>query len=412
VNCPICLAQNHTGSIACTTCGSPLRAPAEPAHCLPVGSKLRGQAFTVGRQLGQGGFGITYQGADTSLGRPVAIKELFLQGCVRQRTTVLPAGSITKADFYSARDRFLSEAQTLARFQHQGIVQVYTSFEENNTAYMVMEFLKGRSLARLLESGPIALPRAVEYTLRIGEALQVVHDAGILHRDIKPDNVILTETGRIVLIDFGSARSFAGGHTRQMTAMVTPGYAPLEQYSQQARYGPYTDIYALGATLYHLLTGRLPIQPTDRVQGVELRELQELCPSATKSINDAVMWSLELQTGRRPQSVREFLGALRGSLPKRTWQTKERDSISPGPSPHPARENPYRARIQELLAVLEKPLAPPPPSLYEARIKQLQTLLDAVSQMGVPPKRKCPSCQHLKVVAVTGKANGRAIRKS
>src|SRR5262249_55420317 len=157
-----------------------------------------------------------------------------------------------------AKKGFLDEALILAQFQHPSIVQVYASFEENNTAYMVMEYLKGKTLATLLEGrGTIPERDAVGYIQQVGEALEVVHRANLLHRDIKPENIIVTDDRRVVLLDFGTAREFAAGRTRQMTAMLTEGYAPLEQYTQNARFGACIDVYALGGTLYHLLTGTL-----------------------------------------------------------------------------------------------------------------------------------------------------------
>ncbi len=144
-------------------------------------------------------------------------------------------------------------------------------FEENNTAYMVMEFLKGRTLLRMVEeSGPVEERFLVPLIEQVAGAMTVVHQANVIHRDIKPENIIVTPDHRAVLVDFGTAREFAAGKTRRMTTMLTPGYAPLEQYSQHARFGVFSDIYALGASSYHLLTGQLPTQATDRAAGVDL----------------------------------------------------------------------------------------------------------------------------------------------
>jgi len=139
----------------------------------------------------------------------------------------------------------------LTSLNHPGIVKVYDYFEENNTAYMVMEFLRGRSLAKLVgkRGGALEEEEAVGYILKVCDALKVVHKAGYLHRDIKPQNIIVCEDGRVVLIDFGAARAYMAGKTGRMTVILMPGYAPLEQYVEQAKRGAYTDIYALGATL-------------------------------------------------------------------------------------------------------------------------------------------------------------------
>ena len=154
------------------------------------------------------------------------------------RLTVQPTGQITVVSFRLARQKFLEEARVLAQFHHRGIVGVYSTFEENNTAYMVMEFIKGKTLLSLVEArGPLPEKEVVNYITQAADALDAVHEAKLLHRDIKPDNLMVTHDGRVVLVDFGTARAFASGKTRCMTAMLTPGYAPLEQYGQQARFG-------------------------------------------------------------------------------------------------------------------------------------------------------------------------------
>ncbi|MGV3719418.1 MAG: protein kinase domain-containing protein [Actinomycetota bacterium] len=327
--CPTCSTVNPPGAAVCRTCGAPLSAPAAGVdpHALPPGTVLRGGGYQIERVLGQGGFGITYQGRDLALDRSVAIKEFFPTGSGRKGAAVQAAGGLTPEEYAAARQRFLEESRVLARFHHPGIVQVYTSFEEHNTAYMVMELLRGKTLAGWLEEhGPMPEGEAVPAIERVGEALAIVHDAGLLHRDIKPDNIIRADDGRTVLIDFGTAREFAAGKTHRMTTLLTPGYAPLEQYSQQARFGTFTDVYALAATLYHLLTGQLPVSALDRVQGVTLPAPHTLRPEISRSVSDAIMWALEVSVAKRPASAREFLKALRagpaprvpGSDPART----------------------------------------------------------------------------------------------
>src|SRR5436190_3510518 len=275
LTCPICNAENPPTATSCGTCGAPLSADPGNAFsgALPPGTKLQGGVYSVGRVLGQGGFGITYLGGDIRSRRPVAIKEFFPYGSTRKGTNVQPFGGLPTSEYASTRMRFLDEARILTRFDHPAIVDVYGTFEENNTAYMVMELLRGRTLGQLVEErGPLPESEAVRHIVRAGEALEVVHAASLLHRDLKPDNLMLNDTGDVVLIDFGTARTFAAGKTGRMTTMVTPGYAPLEQYGEHVRFGPFTDIYALGATFYHLLTGRMPPSATDRARGVELGE--------------------------------------------------------------------------------------------------------------------------------------------
>jgi parallel beta-helix repeat protein len=250
-------------------------------------------------------------GADTILSRPVAIKELFPEGCQRNGTTVQPT-RITPSDFSSMKQRFLDEARLLASLNHPGIVKVYDFFEENNTAYMVMEYLRGKSLAKLVEErgGALSEQEAVGYILKVCEALDVVHKAGYLHRDIKPENIIVCGDGRVVLVDFGAARSFMAGRTGRMTVILTPGFAPYEQYATKARFGPTLDIYALGATLYYLLTGEVPISAPDRAIGVELRGVREINGRVSRQVEEAVMKAMAMRVEERPQSVEEFVKLL------------------------------------------------------------------------------------------------------
>jgi serine/threonine protein kinase len=206
----------------------------------------------------------------------------------------------------------LDEARLLASLNHPGIVKVYDFFEENNTAYMVMEYLRGKSLAKLVEErgGALGEKEAVGYILKVCEALEVVHKAGYLHRDIKPENIIVCEDGRVVLVDFGAARSFMAGKTGRMTVILTPGFAPYEQYATMARFGPTLDIYALGATLYYLLTGEVPISAPDRAIGVELRGVREINGRVSRQVEEAVMKAMAMRVEERPQSVEEFVRLL------------------------------------------------------------------------------------------------------
>ena len=334
--CAVCGHNNPSGAQNCGACGAALglSATGTPlsgapgiatggtsshgiAHAaysanLPRGVRLNNGNYAVGEVLGQGGFGITYKGGDLSLRRYVAIKEFFPQGCARQNSTVQPAGTLSAADYAGVKAKFIEEARTLARFSDPGIVRVFGVFEENNTAYMVMEFLEGSTLSkRISEAGTINEAEAVSIAEKVGGALKVVHEAGIIHRDLKPDNICLTKDGRVVLIDFGTARAFASGKTVKQTTMLTPGYAPLEQYGQQARFGAYTDIYALAATLYHAITGQVPPQATDRAAGVELKAPRELNPRLSKTFSDALVWAMSVKASERPQNVGTFLDAIK-----------------------------------------------------------------------------------------------------
>ena len=236
---------------------------------LPVGHRLHW--YVLENVLGQGGFGITYLARDTNLDRRVAIKEYLPTDYARRHAdATVQARTESNAERYSwGLERFSLEARTLARFDHPSIVRVYSVFEANNTAYMVMRFEDGENLAHLLERC-VTLPekQLVPCLLTILDGLQLVHDAGFIHRDIKPDNIYVREDGTPVLLDFGSARQSLG-RSKTMTILVAPGYAPLEQYyGDSATQGPWTDIYGLGATLYRAIAGRPPLDAIARAKGV------------------------------------------------------------------------------------------------------------------------------------------------
>ena len=314
--CSLCQFANPAHSQRCRACGAPLGAgeseKSATPDALPAGALLIG-TYAVESVLGQGGFGITYRAHDQMLDRRVAVKEFFPAGCRRQGSDVGASRGQTESDYREARGQFLAEARTLARCHHPGIVSVHTAFEANQTAYMVMELLHGQSLAQLLTArgGRLNEADAVGFIERVGAALSFVHEQNLLHRDIKPDNIMVCDDGRTMLIDFGTAREAAKGQAQNHTVVVTPGYAPLEQYAKQARRGAFTDIYSLAATLYHLLCGQMPPAASDRAMGVALRPVRELSPQASASVARAVELGLQMEIARRPQSVSEFLQALK-----------------------------------------------------------------------------------------------------
>lgn len=279
---------------------------------LPVGTPLLGGHYKVGRAIGRGGFAITYLGSDVPMQRAVAIKEFYpFESCTRVGRSVQPSGGLGEEGYAAWRIRFVEEARTLASFDHTGIVRIHTVFEENNSAYMVMEWVPGNTLGTLLQlRGTLPVNEAIGYVKKVAGALEVVHESGLLHRDIKPDNIMVTPNGGVVLIDFGAARQFVSLRTKRMTRVLTPGYAPLEQYSLEARFGPSTDIYALSATLYHLITGSVPVPAPDRLFGAELGSPRNFVPSINPNVDAAIMKALDLSATFRHQTVSEFVAAL------------------------------------------------------------------------------------------------------
>jgi predicted Ser/Thr protein kinase len=305
--CPHCGREVGDAWLVCAWCGEQLAAPAE----LPVGARLADGRYQVLGVIGRGGFGITYEVGDRRLQRRVAVKELFPESAVRHGSMVLTPPQ-ARAGFREARERFLREARVLARFTQPGIVRVYEVFEEHGTAYLVMELLDGRTLVDLLRTRnePFTEDEVLDIAGRVAAALRPVHAAGVLHRDVNPSNVMLTSSGRIVVIDFGLARDYDQAQTVGMTRVVTPGYAPLEQYRGEARFGPSTDVYGLAATCYRLATGRVPVAAIERDAGAALPAPHQLNPAISKPVSDALLDGLELEPAHRPQDLDSLLARM------------------------------------------------------------------------------------------------------
>jgi serine/threonine protein kinase len=305
--CPQCGHEVGGAWLVCAWCGHQLAAAAE----LPVGTRLNEGRYQVLSVIGRGGFGITYDAGDRRLQRRVAVKELFPESAVRHGSVVLtpPQG---RSGFQAARDRFLREARVLARFTHPGIVRVFEVFEEHGTAYLVMELLEGRTLIDLLQQRgePFTEAEILDVAGRVAAALRPVHAAGVLHRDINPSNVMLTHHGRIVVIDFGLARDFDAHPAVGVTRVVTPGYAPLEQYRGEGRFGPATDVYGLAATCYRLATGKVPVSALERDGGADLPAPHRVNPAISKEVGDAILDGLEIEPDHRPQDLDAFLARL------------------------------------------------------------------------------------------------------
>lgn len=266
--CFNCMKQTPTGE-PCIHCGATENIENLP-HQLPVGTILDGQ-FLVGKVLGQGGFGITYLGLDTHLNRKVAIKEYFPSGLVGRESSYTQMVSCTTdtANFVRGRERFLSEARALAKLSEVvEIAQVHSFFESNSTAYIIMEFVEGITLQQYVQGRGGRLPpdEVISILKHLIPALAKIHQAGVIHRDISPDNIMLQKNGTLKLLDFGTAREMDGGAAAQSTqSVVKHGFAPIEQYQSQGALGPWTDEYALCATAYYCMTGQIPPEAPERV---------------------------------------------------------------------------------------------------------------------------------------------------
>ena len=297
---------------------------------LAINTVLSGR-YAIQRVIGAGGFGITYYATHLHLGTPVAIKEFFLSGkCVRcedQRTVAYQ--DLQPQLFEKYRQRFREEAVTLSQLSNPHVVRVQDVFDENGTTYIVMDYIVGQTLQQMVQQrGALSYDEAVNYIGQLCEAVEHIHAHHILHRDIKPDNIIVNPQNQIVLIDFGSARSFVHDHTQQHTAMLTPGYAPCEQYSTTSRKGNYTDLYAVGGTFYFLLTAQRPAPAVDRLEEDTLVPPRNLNPAIPESVNSTILHAMRLKPAERYQSVAEFRRDLFGGDP---------EISSPNPSTPPTK---------------------------------------------------------------------------
>ncbi|EIJ43207.1 serine/threonine protein kinase [Beggiatoa alba B18LD] len=313
--CSHCMQEN--GSVeTCPHCGyNALTHKDHPLYLKPK-TLLKNQ-YIVGKPLGQGGFGVTYIGLDCWLQKRVAIKE-YLPSSLASRdsadTTVVPFKNQADA-FQQGLNLFIDEARNLAKFDHPHIVRVSNFFEENRTGYMVMDFLDGDNLAVFLDKngGKVSVEQALDIILPILDALSAVHAKHIYHRDISLHNVLLLKTGVPILIDFGAARHIMGEHSRSLDLVLKHGYSPLEQYSGRGKIGAWTDIYASGALLYHLLSGMLPPAATDRFCEESLQPLTQIAGLQIPDyLNLAIEKALAVRLEDRFQSVDEFEAALLG----------------------------------------------------------------------------------------------------
>ena len=296
-------------------------------NALPEGHRIHW--YVVRQLLGQGGFGITYLAEDTNLGRMVAIKEYLPEDMAfrEDNSSVHPLSPEITESYDWGLDRFISEAQTLARFKHPNIVHVFSVFRENNTAYMIMEYEQGQGLDRILkERKTLPEQELMNILLPLLDGLEQVHGFGFIHRDIKPPNIYIRGDGSPVLLDFGSARQSLGERSQTLTAMFSPGFAPFEQYTGKGVFqGPWTDIYGLGATLYRAVTGRAPANAMDRSEALlhNARDcympLTEIKPEGySPALLSAIDQALSFKHQDRPQTIADWRTNLTQSGPANT----------------------------------------------------------------------------------------------
>lgn len=326
-------------------------------NALPAGYALH--EYRIEKVLGVGGFGLTYLALDSNLNLKVAVKE-YLPADIALRAadhTISPRSPETADTFGWGKQRFMDESRTVASFRHPNIVRVLRFFEANGTAYMVMEFVEGAALNQWVrERRPLSEAEILPIVVQVLDGLEVVHRAGFLHRDIKPGNIYIRDDGTAVLLDFGSARQRAS----ELTAVVSPGYAPFEQYHTQGKQGPWSDIYAFAGVLYWLVTGGMPQEAPARIRTdnmVSAVEGGDRSLFRTEFLA-AIDWALAPHEDQRPQTIAEWREAL---------------LIGGRPAEKPVPSKPVEAKPVEVKS--EKPKTTTPPRLPPDILRRAQQRL-------------------------------------
>ncbi len=326
--CPNCFVNQLYGD-TCPSCGFRLTSYDNRTD-LRMFSRLKNR-YVVGRSLGTGGFGITYSAFDTTTDTRVAVKEYFPSGMVLRDMNGVSVQ-------YTHHDRFSEFRHGFMRFKEEaeiiyklstiaGIVKVIDAFDENGTSYYVMEYIDGISLKKLVSKNGMDINLANEIIKNIGMTIDIMHkDYGYLHRDISPENIMITDDNRSVLIDFGSAKNFFF-ENNNYTITLKHGFAPIEQYSSADIQGPYTDLYALAGTYYFMLTGSIIPRATDRLAGMTYVPLYQVNPDIPREVSDAVDRALMLRRTERTQTVGRFLRELEMGFHQTGSLHKERSAF-------------------------------------------------------------------------------------
>lgn len=302
-------------------------------HILKSG-KILNNRYVIEKVLGEGGFGITYKGIDKLLAVEVAVKEYFPQGFVTRNNVYSEEITITQMKyedlFQKGKERFLSEARVLAKFNKEpGIVSVTDFFEENNTAYIVMEYLDGITLKDYIENnGLLSMDDMLGLMSPLMEALDAVHKEGLIHRDISPDNIMLLSNGGIKLMDFGAARTYTEFGQKSLSIMLKHGYAPEEQYRTHGVQGPWTDIYALSATIYKCITGQTPVESLQRVLSDTLQSPSQMGIQIQPWQEYALMKGLSVRQENRYQNMREYCQDLYGDGSNLNYQNLQQNKYT------------------------------------------------------------------------------------
>lgn len=312
----------------CTSCDFDRDSYQEKPHHLPLGTMLHGGEYMVGRVLGEGGFGITYIGLHQNLLIPVAIKEYFPNGMVwrkcekeKQSYSVVPFTAESEQQFDQGKKDFLREARVLSQFGFMdGIVRTRTFFEENNTAYLVMDYIEGDSVKKYVTENGRVTPEVCRRIMRQPMlALMKMHESNLVHQDVSPDNIIINAQGRGVLIDFGAVRHANAIDDRTRTAIYKQGFSAYEQLEKKGGRGPWTDVYGFCATIYYMLSGEKPLDATERVFNDRLVPLTEYVPELDPQVDRLLMKGLAVESTSRLQRLDELYDLLYESEEAEYW---------------------------------------------------------------------------------------------
>jgi serine/threonine protein kinase len=318
--CMGCMSEKGTAE-ACPICGLQDEKSQESPLYLPPRTTLNNR-YLVGRVLGYGGFGITYLAYDLNLQIKLAIKEYLPQNLATRTPSVTSVAVYTgdaKEHFTFGLEKFLEEARMLAKFNgHPCIISVYDFFKENGTAYLAMDYVEGITLKEYLahKGGKISFETALEIMMPVMDALREVHSFGMLHRDISPDNIYITKNKFVKLLDFGAARFAMGEQSKSLSVILKPGYAPEEQYRSRGKQGPWSDVYAVGATIYRVITGEPPFEALDRLEEDILQPPSELGVNIPDQAEKALLKALAVRANDRFQTIDDFQKMLSESAMK------------------------------------------------------------------------------------------------
>ncbi len=377
--CGNCFSEIRTKGV-CPRCGFDMAAAeARYPFALKAGSILNGR-YIVGRVLGQGGFGITYIALDDRRKTRVAVKEYFPTDFVSRimgSSTVMPYPGEREESFLFGKTKFREEAEALSAFRNDGhIVRVLSYFEENDTAYFAMEYVEGEPLDKYVKNrgGRLLREEADELLLPLMESMERVHGKGLIHRDIAPDNIIVQPDGKARLIDFGAARYSTGEQSKSLDVVIKHGFAPYEQYMRHGRQGPFTDVYAMAATYYFAVTGRVTPDAVERNNADSLIPPRTVGAKLPEHTEAALLKALSLKAEDRFRTMGEFREAMAGPTSAAAAETGERKATPPVPEPPTAPSPPQGKKLLPaviiaaaillaavaLIVVLKPRTAPPP----------------------------------------------------